>query len=122
MITIDLPWPPSVNHYYIRTRRGMIIGKKGIEYLQEVKRLVANADTTEPTPMRGDLRMTVFAYPPDKRRRDLDNLCKCLWDSLTKSGVYDDDFQIADFRILRCDSEKGGRLTVHIWSKDDDAN
>lgn len=47
------------------------------------------------------LKVDIIAYPPDKRRRDLDNLLKAPQDSLQHAGVFHDDSQIADLRIRR---------------------
>ena len=60
--------------------------------------------------------MAVFvrAFMPDKRRRDIMNLEKILSDSLTSAGVWLDDSQIDDFRIVRGSVEKGGRVEVVI--------
>ncbi|NBW23084.1 MAG: RusA family crossover junction endodeoxyribonuclease, partial [Caulobacteraceae bacterium] len=41
------------------------------------------------------------AFPPDKRKRDLDNVLKSLLDALTHANVWDDDSQIDDLRIYR---------------------
>jgi crossover junction endodeoxyribonuclease RusA len=40
-------------------------------------------------------------FPPDKRKRDIDNLLKSLLDSLTHAKVWKDDNQISDLRIYR---------------------
>lgn len=60
--------------------------------------------------------VTIKAYPPDKRKRDLDNLIKPLFDSMTEYGVFDDDSQIDEFSIKRCSIQKGGRIDVSIQS------
>jgi Holliday junction resolvase RusA-like endonuclease len=44
--------------------------------------------------LSGAVSFAVECYPPDRRRRDLDNLLKCLQDSVTAAGVLDDDSQI----------------------------
>ena len=33
-------------------------------------------------------------YPPDQRRRDIDNYNKALFDALTLTGVWEDDSQV----------------------------
>jgi len=43
----------------------------------------------------------IEAFPPDKRRRDLDNLIKAIQDSLQYAGVYEDDSQIDYLTIKR---------------------
>lgn len=51
---------------------------------------------------------------PDRRIRDLDNIKKALLDSLTHAGVYKDDFQIDDLRVVRREVVKGGYVIVHV--------
>ena len=47
-------------------------------------------------------------YPPDRRRRDLDNLQKSLWDAIQYGGGYRDDSQIKDFEchMARADATR----------------
>ena len=54
------------------------------------------------------------AYPPDRRRRDLDNLLKCTQDSLAHAGVYEDDSQIDVLVVVRCNPVPSGRVTVRL--------
>ena len=69
-----------------------------------------------PKPMNfdGPIRMTVIAFVPDKRKRDLDNIQKPLWDALQKVGVYLDDSQICDYQVLRGEVLKGGKVMVEV--------
>jgi len=60
------------------------------------------------------IALIVWAYPPDKRKRDISNLLKIIEDSLQDAGVFDDDFNIDFIEIKRCDIKKGGGLTVMI--------
>ena len=59
------------------------------------------------------LRVQVECFPPDKRRRDLDNLGKSLMDSLQHAKVYADDSQI-DFLSFERFPELFGKVIVHI--------
>lgn len=96
MITIALPFPPSTNHYWRSIPLGkfvkVTISKEGREYADAVARLVAaqNIRTIE-----GQLFARYDLYPPDNRRRDLDNFdSKAVNDALVKAGVLEDDSQI----------------------------
>lgn len=60
------------------------------------------------------IRMEVVAYPPDKRRRDLDNLGKSLLDSLQHAGLYQDDSQI-DYLSFERMPELLGKVIVYIY-------
>lgn len=114
-MTLELPWPPSVNHYYRRNRNGSVrIGEEGKAYRKTVtlllrRFLIRNAGFP-------DQRIAVWvdAWPPDKRKRDLDNLGKCLLDSLKHAGVYGDDSQIDDLRFVRMPPVPYGRLAVNV--------
>lgn len=59
------------------------------------------------------LRVTIEAWRPDRRKRDLDNLLKAALDSLAHAGVFDDDSQIVDLRIYWAPAI-GGMLKVTI--------
>ena len=89
MITVRLPFPPSVNRYYRSIDRGrVLISEEGRVYAQAV-RVVA---LTQCLPMlRGPFAINVISHPPDYRGRDLDNLWKALLDSLAKAGVIEND-------------------------------
>ena len=90
-IELGLPWAPSINNYYgiIRGSNRRYIKKPGREFRDKVVQLYQGGVTLE-----GDLKAEIIVYPPDRRRRDLDNLMKAVYDSLTHAGVYADDSQI----------------------------
>jgi len=58
------------------------------------------------------LACLITVHPPDRRRRDLDNLLKSLLDSLQHAGLYADDSQIDQIHIYRSSIEKGGSVVV----------
>lgn len=98
-IEITLSWPPSVNHYWRRNGNRYFVSAKGTAYRNEVYlKCLHNAAAFKPTDR---LCMSIDAYPPDKRRRDLDNIMKSLLDSLQHAGVYEDDNQIDALTIIR---------------------
>jgi crossover junction endodeoxyribonuclease RusA len=54
------------------------------------------------------------AFPPDRRRRDLDNLQKPLLDALQHAGVYEDDSQVDLLLSRRRERRDGGQVVVTI--------
>lgn len=114
VLTLKLPWPPSVNNYYGRTRTGRVFIKKaGQEFRATVVDALADFSRNN-EPLSERLQVWVEAYPPDRRRRDLDNLKKALFDALTHAEIYEDDCLIDDDRCVRCEPVKGGFVRVHI--------
>jgi len=109
----ELPYPPSVNHYWgqyaIKKRIIMFVGKKGIAYKQKVKDLYPN-----PVTFQTRLRIEIYAFMPDKRVRDIDNLSKCLLDSLVHAKIILDDSLVDELYIKRERVIKGGKLDVYI--------
>ncbi len=69
---------------------------------------------TEIKPVRKAGRK-IIAEPPDKRRRDLDNILKAPLDALTHAGLLIDDEQFDEINIVRGLPVPGGRLGVKIY-------
>jgi crossover junction endodeoxyribonuclease RusA len=91
----------------------MIISKAGREYRQAVSSLIQGSWRYTKS-----VKVTITAYRPDNRKRDLDNLLKATLDSLTYAGIWEDDSQIVDLRIVWGDIV-AGMLKVEIESVDD---
>ncbi len=109
-----LPWPPSINHYYINTGRRLVLSAAGREYRDAVA--VALSLVFAGT-LEGAVRMEVDLFPPDRRRRDMDNVQKALWDTLQHAGAYRDDAQIKSFACEMRDVEPGGKVVVRLWER-----
>jgi crossover junction endodeoxyribonuclease RusA len=115
--TFDLPWPPSVNTYWRHPNKGPLAGRtliseKGRKYRADC---VALAKTNRWPAFVSEARLsvTIHAYPPDKRRRDLDNVLKAALDVMGLAGVYGDDSQIDRLEIVRKESP-GAVLCVSV--------
>lgn len=111
MVSLKLNWPPSVNHYWVHTHKGVYIGLHGIRYRTHV--CLEAIELQDYFSKEDRLKVTIIAYPPDRRKRDLDNLLKALLDSLQHSGVYPDDSQIDELTIER-NERFGGYIEVTI--------
>ena len=110
-VTFELPWPPSVNHYYRRVGPRTLISRAGREFRRQVGRILA-ARGVPPTVNRP--AVTVEVYPPDRRRRDIDNLLKAVLDALQHGGAFPDDSRIVWLLIHRTQVMRGGRVVVTI--------
>lgn len=112
MLVLNLPLPPSVNSYRTIFRGRMGISKAGREF----KALVSDYVVEYRVPKLGKARleMKVIIYPRDRRKQDIDNRIKALWDALGDAGVFDDDEQIDVLVIERGEIKKGGGVLVMI--------
>ncbi len=107
-----MPWPPSANTYWRRNGHRYFIAPKGIAYRQQVA--ILGRDWRNKFDKDKRLCVTVEAYPPDKRRRDVDNIFKSLLDSLMWAKVYVDDSQIDRLLVERKIVSPPGRVIVSI--------
>ena len=106
---LTLPWPPSTNHYWMAARGRVILTADARAYHYAITRLIGPLRAPQ-----GRLRVELHAYPPDRRRRDLDNLQKVLLDSLTCAKFWDDDELIDDLRIVRREQIKDGQIIFSV--------
>ena len=121
MIDLTLPWPPTINHFYGRTRTGRTyITKAGKAYQKEVLWLLTQEEYRTVDTECGVL---IEALPPDNRRRDIDNIQKVLLDTLQQGNqpVLRDDCLISDLRIVRqkyAGEMTKGTVKVKIWEQE----
>jgi len=66
------------------------------------------------SPAQGRLAVTIEVYPPDRRRRDIDNLLKAVLDACQHGGAFPDDSHIIWLLIHRSRIVPGGRVVVTI--------
>lgn len=114
MIVLNLPLPPSINSYWGFSGHRRFINKAGLAFKEAVADYVAEYKV----PSLGDARLEfhVTLYPKDKRRQDIDNRIKALWDALSDNGagVFNDDSQIDVLIVHRGAIKKGGGCLVMI--------
>lgn len=112
-IILHLPWPPTINSYYKVTRNGQRYLDKKVRLFRA---LVAES-VHEQMPgitLYDSLFMDVYLFPPDRRKRDLDNYMKGLLDALTESGLWGDDSLIDQLHIYRGEIVTGGSVRVEL--------
>ena len=117
-LTIVLPFPPSVNHYWQHVVKGKyvrtLISAAGRDFKRKVARALQAQLGGQREPILGHCRLYVALHAPDRRRRDVDNYAKALLDSLTEAGVWADDSQIQDLRLVWGAVLPGGKAVVTI--------
>lgn len=117
MIDLDLPYPPTVNTYWRKVGNRTLISKKGRTYRRDLVISVAEQMPHLPR-LNTRLEVSVTAYPPDNRRRDLDNVLKALLDGMQHAGVYQDDSQIDHLAISRGTTQpEAPRVHVRILER-----
>lgn len=116
-LKIVLPWPPTVNTYYRLVVMGkaprVLISKRGREYREACSAHV-HAQRIPRNQLTGKLSVTIAAFPPDRRTRDLDNLLKGLLDAMRHASVIRDDADIDRLAIERGPVRKDGEVHLEI--------
>lgn len=111
MFEIELPYPPSINHYWRRVGPRTLISREGRRFRASAVAILAAGGRQ---PLAGKLDVEVEIYPPDNRRRDIDNIQKALLDALQHGGAYLDDSQIVKLSVEKREATPGGRTVVRI--------
>jgi len=115
MISLTLPLPPTINHYFLRKGNRTFLSAKVREYRQAVAEIVAAAGLKT---LEGRLSMFVAVHPATRAKTDLDNRAKGLQDALTHAGVWLDDEQLDELTLVRREVIKGGLVRVVITELD----
>jgi Holliday junction resolvase RusA-like endonuclease len=109
-ITLDLPFPPSVNNLFANSSAGRFTTQQYRDWQTAAAwRLLADKPGRVPGPVK-----ITLVYEEKNGRRDLDNLLKAVLDLLVKHNVIDGDHRT----VLREISAKwsanvqGVRITI----------
>jgi crossover junction endodeoxyribonuclease RusA len=112
-----LPHPPTTNKYWRHVGSKVLLSSAGRQFRQRVVTILSILGFK---PMRGPLAVTIDVFPPDRRRRDIDNITKALLDALQHGGAYIDDSQIVELHIRKQTVEApDGKVLVTIQPVED---
>lgn len=122
-IRFELPYPPTINGAYVPIR---IRGKprlmlsheardyKTLAYATLLPKVILLNEDTRGAFKTGLIEITVYRYPPDRRKRDSDNIKKFVYDSLMQVGLIKDDSQIVVEHSYVKEVIKGGKIELEL--------
>ena len=108
---LDLPYPPSVNHYFNYYQGRPVLSKDARTYRHKVRRIAIEQGIK---PLMGPIAVRIEIHPPDDRRRDCDNVQKAVLDALQHAGVFWDDSQVVWLLSTKHLSKANGQIKVQI--------
>lgn len=110
-------WPPSCNNIWRRVGGHTTLSRAALEFRRamcaELTALRARKKIPR-EPITCLVLVTMAFFPPDRRRRDPDNLLKAPLDALTHARVWLDDSQVRIISGGLCAPVKGGGLLIRI--------
>ncbi|CZX82060.1 RusA family crossover junction endodeoxyribonuclease [Enterobacter hormaechei] len=114
-----LPFPPSVNTYWRAPNKGPLKGRhliseKGRAYQSAACAAIIKQLRCLPKPSSSPAAVEILLFPPDARRRDIDNYNKALFDALTHAGIWEDDSQVQRMLVEWGPKVAGGRVEISI--------
>lgn len=126
VIELDLPYPPSVNHYkkvgrIIKTKTGKLYQQRKNTchtekfyfdvYILSKQIIPSEWGKFDDT---AAFSVNIYVHHPDSRKRDLDNILKVLLDSLVRAHVIPDDSNIHRLYIEKRNIIEHGKVIVRI--------
>lgn len=108
-----LPMPPSVNGYWLVKPKGKYLSAKARKFRSEVIAYVASLGRIRTH--TGRIKAYITIHGRDKRKFDIDNYQKAVWDALTHAKVIADDELIDELIIKRGEIIKGGKVAIELY-------
>ena len=113
-VRIILEWdgvPPSTNRVWRNAGGKTYLAPETKRYRAKV---AAEMFGALPSPWMW-VGVEIELSPPDRRRFDIDNRTKALFDALTACGFWWDDECVTEHRVTRLEPVKGGRTRLEIY-------
>ena len=111
MIELNLPYPPSINHYFSYYQGRPVLSKDARAYRHQVRRIAIARGIK---PLMGKLAVRIEIAPPDDRRRDCDNVQKAVLDALQHAGLFWDDSQVVWLLSIKYEQQANGGVKVML--------
>lgn len=88
-VRLELPFPVPLHALWLKHKGGGGIPTPRYQaYGREAWAMIAQQ---KPGKIKGPVSVAIRLVAPDKRKRDGDNLLKCLFDTLKRNGIIEDD-------------------------------
>ena len=114
MLNLTLPIPPSNNRYYRHARGRNFISTDGKAYKAAVAEIVRHECFGLAFDISARVAVKMSVYPADRRRRDIDNYPKAVFDALTAAHVWADDTIVDELHIVRKGPDKDNPRIVLV--------
>lgn len=108
-VTVDLPFPISVNQLYRRLPRSVVRTARYARWRREAEQMIA---MQRPGRVEGKFTASLVVQNRTKNRPDADNLSKGCLDALQAAGVISNDNKAEHVEVKWSDEISGCRVTV----------
>ena len=112
MIILDLPYPPSINNYWMTSGHRRYISKRGIEFRTAVWAYCLEWKINKLENQA--VSVHIVLRPRSKKLKYIDNCAKAILDSLEHAGIINSDVQVERLLIERGQPIKNGGCRVLI--------
>lgn len=101
--------PPSVNNYWLDSGRAKKrLSKRALHFKAVMERFI------NPCRYDGKVAVNIQFAPPDAKVRDIDNIVKPIFDSLSKCGLILDDRQVEKLVVERLPVRNFPALIIYV--------
>lgn len=112
LLTLTIPYPPTINHYLKQGKWGRFLSPEAKAFKAEIKALWFEMGMPRFS-IVDKLKLEIYVYHPDNRKRDISNIIKIIEDALQDAGFYDNDYRICELHVYRM-SEICGKCEIKI--------
>ena len=98
--------PPTVNHYWLQRGLRRFLTKRATAFRRDIK------DHCKGHRLDGALSVRIDYHPPDRRKRDIDNIIKPILDALQHAHLFEDDYQVQKITAIRKSKVVEGGLVL----------